>query len=244
MVPDEVPAANRENRIESYRAVVIGGTGAVGSALVKELLAAPGCSRVTALTRRPVEQFDTVAGWEKLRLERVDFDALEAATADVARGSTLAFMTMGIGQARKVSREVLWRVDVEYAGAFARGAKAAGVRHISMLSSLGADQRSRSHYFHVKGSAEQVILDAGVVRTSLFRPSLLVTKDVRYGLQDRVTQAVFPWVSPVLPGRFHEIRVEELGRAMHLNSERGGAGIEALYYPDFRNLLDGGAPAR
>ena len=38
-----------------YRAIVIGATGAVGGALVRELLASAACDGVIALTRRPIE---------------------------------------------------------------------------------------------------------------------------------------------------------------------------------------------
>ena len=47
--------------METYRAVVIGATGAVGSALVRDLLASPRCAEVTALARRPVQIFGTSA---------------------------------------------------------------------------------------------------------------------------------------------------------------------------------------
>ncbi len=104
----------------NYRAVVVGGTGAVGGSLVRELLSSPDCSEVVALVRRPVDQFDTLDGREKLSLEEIEVQDLEAATTELASGCDLAFMTMGIGQPRKVSREVFRRVDLEYAGAFAR----------------------------------------------------------------------------------------------------------------------------
>ena len=49
---------------------------------------------------------------------------------------------------------------------------------------------ARTHYFHVKGSAEDVLAALGFARASFYRPSLLVTRTVRYGLQDRLTQAI------------------------------------------------------
>ena len=93
-----------------------------------------------------MDQFHTVNGREKLALEEVDLSELETATTELASGCDLAFMTMGIGQPRKVSREVFRRVDLEYAAAFAKGSAAAGIRHISMLSSVGANLDSRSYY--------------------------------------------------------------------------------------------------
>jgi uncharacterized protein YbjT (DUF2867 family) len=222
--------------VHRYRALVIGATGAVGGALVRELLGSPACVGVVALTRRKMDARD---GASKLV---VAFDALEQRTAELGAGSDVAFCTIGVGQPRKVAFEEFRKVDVEYAGAFARGAAAAGARHISLLSSVGADAASRNPYIRVKGDAEQVVSAAGIARTSLFRPSLLVTRGIRYGLQDRVTQRLFPLIAPILPSRYHQIRVEDLGRAMRLNAERPGGkpdgiGVDVLEYPDFIQLL-------
>ena len=219
----------------SYRAVIVGATGAVGSALVRELLFSGACAEVVAVTRRPFDAFTDAA---TLRVQVVNFEQLERATSESAKACDVAFCTMGIGQPRKVAFDELWRVDVDYAGAFARGAAAAGVRHLSLLSSVGADVASLNPYLRVKGTAERVVEQAGIARTSFFRPSLLVTRNIRYGLQDRVTQALFPLVSPILPRRYHQVRVEDLARAMRINAEQPGrTGVEVLEYSDFLRLL-------
>lgn len=216
---------------------MIGATGAVGAALTRELLAAPGCSAVTILTRRPVGTFAGVPGADKLTQRVMDMDRLELQVREPAAGCDAAFCTMGIGQPRKVSREEFWKVDVEYASAFARACKDAGVRHMTLLTAIGSNPRSATYYLRVKGAVEDAYRSCGFSRVSFFRPSLLVTKKVRYGLQDWVAQLVFPRVSWMLPDRFHEIRVEDLGRAMRLNAERDGAGAEVLHYAECLALL-------
>ena len=116
--------------------------------------------------------------------------------------------------------------------------RAAAATHLSLLSSVGANAASRNPYIRVKGTAEQRVSSAGIPRVSLFRPSLLVTREIRYGLQDRVTQALFPFLQPLLPKRYHAVRVEDLARAMRINAERPGSpGIEILEYPAFVSLL-------
>ncbi|WP_018352420.1 NAD(P)H-binding protein [Longispora albida] len=215
----------------TYRAVVVGGTGAVGSSLVSELLASPACTEVVSLGRR--------AGPEREGLTQhvVDLRDLESATAEAGAGCTVAFCTLGMGQPSKESRADFLRVDVEYPAAFARGAKAAGAGHISLLSSVGASESSRAFYLRVKGMAEAAMSAPGFGRVSLFRPSLLTTPQSRYGWRDTVYQAVIPKVSWALPSQYHEISVADLGRAMRLNAERTGAGLEVLYYKDFAALL-------
>ena len=219
----------------SYRAVVVGATGAVGSALVRELLASPHCREVVAMARRRIKEFGES---QKLTPHVVDFDFLQAETVEVAKGCDVAFCTLGLGQPRKASKEEFWHVDVELAGAFAMGAKEAGARHVSLLSSVGANLESRNPYLRVKGEAERRVAGAWIERTSLFRPSVLVTRQIRFGLQDRVTQAIFPAVQLLLPARFHAIRVEDLARAMRINAEHSARpGVEVLEYPDFQRLL-------
>ena len=224
--------------MNAYRAIVIGGTGAVGSSLVRELIASPLCEKVTLVARQePVEGlFDDSKG--KLRVEVIDMQQLGTEAVAPARNCDLAFSTMGIGQPRKVAKEEFWKVDVEYTTAFARACKIAGAKHFSLLSSVGANANSLTNYLKVKGVVEERIQQLGFPRVSLFRPSLLVTKQIRYGLQDRLTQALFPIFSRMFAPKFREIKVEDLGRAMRLNAERNGsAGVESLTYPEFQQLL-------
>src|SRR2546428_12662673 len=106
---------------DSYRAIVVGATGAVGGALVRELIASPRCERVVALSRR---QTDALGASPKLAVHVVDLERLEAATREMAAGCEAGVCTLGLGQPSRASVEEFWRVDVEYAGAFARGAGA------------------------------------------------------------------------------------------------------------------------
>jgi uncharacterized protein YbjT (DUF2867 family) len=225
---------------EDYRAVVAGATGAVGGALTRALLASPAWAQVIAVVRRPLTGFHDAAGREKLRTVVADFAELEAATAAAGRGAEAAFCCVGIGQPRRVSEAEFRRVDVEYAGAFARGAARAGARYLALLSSVGANAGSTNRYLRVKGEAEAAVIAAGVARTSIFRPSLLVTREIRYGLQDRLTQALFPLVAPLLPRKLHQVRIEDLGRAMQRDAERQRPpGVVRLYYADYLELLEG-----
>ena len=220
------------------RAILLGATGAVGSALLRELLAAPDWIEVTALVRKPTDHFDGFEGRAKLILRVTPMEQLEPMAAAAGRGATVAFSTLGVGQPRKVSREELWKVDVGYTATFAQGCKSTGVKHFSLLGAVGADLTSRSYYLRTKAKAEAAVTAQQFKRASFFRPSLLVTQEIRYGLQDRVTQALFPRLSPLLAPKFHEIRVEDLARAMRLNAERPPtAPTEILHYPECAALL-------
>jgi uncharacterized protein YbjT (DUF2867 family) len=225
-----------------YRAVVAGGTGAVGVAVMRELLASPRCVAVTALVRRDSASLMALPGARgKLVVNLIDMRRLESEARAALSFSPLhsvAFCTLGVGQPRKVSLEEHRRVDVEYAAAFARACRGVGVTHFSLLTSVGANARSRLRYLRIKGDAEEAVRAVGFARTSCFRPSLLVTPDIRYGFQDHITQWIVPHVTRFLPSRYHEIRVEDLGRAMRINADRAPTGaMEILEYADCMRLL-------
>jgi hypothetical protein len=49
---------------------------------------------------------------------------------------------------------------------------------------------------------------------------------------------VFPKISWALPSKYHEIKVEDLGRAMRINAElEGKKGVEVLEYSQFVEIL-------
>jgi len=220
------------------RAIVLGATGAVGSALTRELLASRAWESVTIVTRRPTAVFRDAPGVEKLTAHVVEMSRVEEGAARLAEGTHAAFCTMGLGQPSKASREQFWQVDVEQSTAFARACRAAGVRHYSLLSSVGADPDARSYYLRVKGTAESRAQALGFDRVSFFQPCLLATREIRYGVRDRLMQALYPKISWMLPSRFHEVRVEDLGRAMRLNAEAASArAVERLTYADVVRLL-------
>lgn len=228
-------ARSPELRCPRVNAVILGASGEAGSRLLRELLASPRWSAVTAIVRRPLEVAFTAAERSKLDVRLISMDALET----VETSAEAAFCTLGVGQPRKVSAEEHRRVDVEYATAFGRACRSGGTRHFTILTSIGADVAARNRYVRVKGEVEERIRMLGFPRTTFVQPSLLVTDEIRYGLQDRVLQTFFPMAAHLLPSRYHQIHVDALARAMRLNAERTAtSGVETLQYREFQELLE------
>jgi len=84
----------------------------------------------------------------------------------------------------------------------------------------------------------------GFERTSLFRPSMLVTPQNRYGAVQAVFLAVWPKLDWLFAGplrRFRAIRVEDLGRAIAINAARDAPpGVEFLEWDGFQRILQRG----
>jgi uncharacterized protein YbjT (DUF2867 family) len=146
-------------------AALAGATGLVGGRLLERLLADPAYERVTALVRRPLGR-----SHPRLLERVVDFEALPAGDAlsvdDV-------FCALGTTIKKAGSQEAFARVDRTAIVELARVGCESGVRRFLMVSSLGADPRSRIFYNRIKGEAEEAVRALPLPGVFIFRPSVL-----------------------------------------------------------------------
>ncbi len=214
-------------------AIVLGATGAVGSSVVRALLKSSRIEKVTTLGRNPFR----LEGAADPRLDHKQVDVFDPASYETfVSGHQIAFCTLGIGQPSKVSREELHKVDVEAAGLFAEACKRRGVEHFSLLTAVGADPKSRVYYLRFKGEIEDKVRTLGFARASFFRPSMLMTRENRYGLSQGLLLKIYPALDRILVGplrNLRSIRVEDLGKAMVKNAEKPGMGVEVLQWSEF-----------
>lgn len=199
-------------------AVVAGGTGAVGQALLQRLVAAPADWQVVAWGRRP----SNVAGVVDL--------PLAADSEDVLPASDVAFCALGTTRKKAGSAEAFRAVDEGLVLRFARAARRAGCRTFLLVSSAGADARSPALYLRVKGEVEAALAAMcggpdGFERVIVVRPSLLLAarpdRPAEAALV-RVARAVAPalrWV----PGR--PIEVDTVSAAMIALERRAPPGF-------------------
>ena len=65
-------------------------------------------------------------------------------------------------------------MDLLLTRSFARAAKVAGARRFGLVSSVGADARSRYLYLRTKGEAEAAVSGSGFENVAVVRPSFLI----------------------------------------------------------------------
>ena len=78
----------------SIRALVMGGSGQVGSRLIESLLKASDCEKVTILSRRPLPDIENRDS--RLSVRIVELDSIEREHFD---GYNVGFMLLGHGKA-------------------------------------------------------------------------------------------------------------------------------------------------
>jgi uncharacterized protein YbjT (DUF2867 family) len=232
-------------------AVILGGSGSVGNALVRELIRSGSFKPIVTLLRR--SQPDQVAMARDAGVElretivtAMDPAGLETATMEAVRaieGDVVAFSVLGVGAGTaKLTIDEHRAVDVQLNAAFARGLKASGrVTHLAFMSAAGADAAAAAtgsgaagmaRYARVKGEAEEAVKESGPAVVSIFRPAMIIGSQHTPWLLEKV----LPAFSFVTPAKYRSITVDQISKAMIATSLNKPATSEVYHYPEMMAL--------
>jgi uncharacterized protein YbjT (DUF2867 family) len=219
----------REGRHHTKAAVVLGASGSVGDALIKELIHHGSFGSIVSLVRRSqpgqvTMARDTRADLREMLIPDMDPAGLEAVTAEVVgsvEGDVTGFSVLGIGAGTaKLTIDEHRAIDVLLNAAFARGLKASGrVKQLAFMSAVGADPAAATtgsgaagmaRYARVKGEAEQAVIESGPPVVSIFRPAMIIGSQHTPWLLEKA----LPLFSFVTPAKYKSISIEQIARAM------------------------------
>jgi len=100
----------------------------------------------------------------------------------------------------------------------ARAARAAGARHLGLVSAMGADARSRVFYNRVKGELEDALTPFGFEGIAIARPSFLAGDRASLGQPARGGEAlalnVSRWLRPLIPANYRSIAAADVAAAL------------------------------
>jgi uncharacterized protein YbjT (DUF2867 family) len=211
-------AAGLSSVVETRTAVVAGGTGLVGRALIQLLAESAAYRQVTTLVRRDVPVPQGIVS------QRVDFEHLDELTlTDVDD----AFCCLGTTRRAAGSAEAFRRVDLDYIVGFARLAKRAGARRFLLVSSVGASAGSPLLYSRTKGEGEAAISSLGFATVVILRPSFLVGERAERRPGEAMALAATRWLGPLLLGplrRYAPVEVTTVARTMVRAAATAGSG--------------------
>jgi len=220
----------------AFRAIVIGGTGQVGGAVVKELLATSECREIVMVTRKPTTILDPL----RIRNEVLDTAAanFEARVTDVARevvasGDRVAAIScVGVGSGSlQWSEDQLKQLEVGVVGSFARGTHSAAITQFCLLSAVGSTSKSRIKYVRVMGLKEESVQAVKFSRLAIFRPGIIVG--------NVHTPAWIGWLGKLVPGPWGNIDQRDIGKAFVAEIVKNGAkaGVEFFDNQAMRRLI-------
>lgn len=232
-------------------AVVLGASGSVGNALIKELIRKGTFKPIVTLLRRSQPEQVALAADAKVELREtlipvMEPAILESATTQAIRsleGNVVGLSVLGVGAGTaKLTIDEHRAVDVQLNAAFARALKASGrVTHLAFMSAVGADPTAPAtgsgaagmpRYARVKGEAEQAVTASGPAVVSIFRPAMIIGSQHTPWLLEKV----LPVFSFVTPAKYKSITVEQIAKAMVGTSLNPPARSDVYHYPEMMAL--------
>ncbi|MCB2072888.1 MAG: NAD(P)H-binding protein [Novosphingobium sp.] len=215
------------------RICLVGSTGLVGWTMIEQAVSRNDI-RLVGITRREVK-LPHGARMEMLLADPSGWaDAIAAAKADVL------VCALGTTWNKAGKDEAAFRaVDHDLVLACARAAQAAGVDHMIVVSSAGADPGSGNRYLRVKGETEQELSRLRFRRLDILRPGLLRGRrenDPRP--VERLAMLASPLIDLFLWGKrrkYRSIRAHDVVRAVFaLAREKAGGHFiherDAMFY--------------
>lgn len=222
--------------MEDQRKIVfIGATGAVGSAAFNQLLTYDTVAKILTLGRRVVEL--------KEPLEHVEQQVIDihdpSSYSDYIQGYDIAICTLGVGEPSKISKKDFIAIDKTAVLKFAKVCKEKGVQHFHLLSSIGVSSSSWNYYMRTKGELNDELVKLNFDRLSIFKPSMILTPQNRYGLSQGIALKIWPKLDAILHKgyrKYRGIKVDMLGKSIANNVFKAKTGLEYLEYDEFLEL--------
>lgn len=178
------------------KAIVIGATGLVGRALIKQLNELASCEQITAVVRHYDVQLSQMERVHQFVLE----DFLMLNDEDI-QGHTHAFSCLGSTLKKAGSKAQFYNIDYEINAHFADLLEEREI-HYLLVSALGANAKSPIFYNRVKGELEQHIRELALYKTSILQPSLLLGERSEQRVLEGATQRLYQKMSHLVPDSF------------------------------------------
>ena len=203
-------------------ALVVGATGVVGREIVHGLCESENYDKIIVWARRELN-----FSHEKLETQIINFDEIK----DIRpREVDEIFCALGTTMKQADSRGQFYKVDVSYPVNIAKWGIASGARRFALISSQGANERSRFFYLRAKGKAEKKI--AALDYESLQIARLPAIKSERE--QVRMGELFTIWLFGLLPKfiltNYRPMSAKDIAAAVIAAAQTDAKGVQ-IYHP-------------
>ena len=191
-------------------AIILGGTGLTGSLVLKILLNDERYDCVKLFSRNSVGQKHP-----KLKEFLVDVLGLELVKSDFTADEV--YCCIGTTKKKTPDKDLYTRIDFGIPAKAAKLCAENGIHKMSVISAIGADSKSKIFYNRTKGDMEQAVLNSGIERTYILRPSLITgeRKEKRFG--EKIGAVTFKILGPLFIGRKKKsraVKAESIAKRM------------------------------
>ena len=191
-------------------AIILGITGVTGSLLAKHLFDDERFEKVISFHRRQ-------SGLQHPKLEEHVIDMFELEKQQEGFKADVVFCCVGTTQSKTSDRETYKKIDYGIPLAAAKLCVTNDIKHLIVISAMGADPESRVFYNKVKGEMERDVLAIKPNDTYFLETALLAADREEKRTAEKIGIAVFKVLNPFLIGplkKFRSIKPEALVKTM------------------------------
>lgn len=189
------------------KALVFGASGLIGSFLLEQLLNDSRYGEVLVFVRRKLERQHP-----KLQQHVVDFEHPDSFGL-LLQGDEL-YCCIGTTRRKTPSLDAYRKIDLDLPAWLAKTAKQNGIGLMLVVSSLGANAGASNFYAKIKGEMEEQVKAAGVARTVIVRPSMLLGPRQEFRFGELVGKFLVQLFFFLVPPRYRAIHAATVARAM------------------------------
>lgn len=219
--------------MEGKIAIVIGGTGLVGTSLLEQLVADSRYTEIVAIGR-------SKPSVESSKISFVENDlSVPKTAAEFLFGDDL-FICIGTTIKKAQSQEAFRFVDCTIPKKIAKFARKNGVKRVAAVSSVGAHRKSGNFYLKMKGKMEEAIIGEAFKRTVILRPSLLLGDRKEVRVAESIGRKLAPFVNMLLWGRkmrkYRAVKAAEVATAMIHYLNLNIKGVDIIHYDQIKRV--------
>jgi uncharacterized protein YbjT (DUF2867 family) len=212
-------------------ATIIGSTGLIGGYLLNELLRDNYYNTIRILVRRPID-----ITHPKLEKKLVDFSDTESFRLAL-EDSDVVFCAVGTTQKKVKGDKAAYRkIDFDIPVNAARFCKMNGCEIFVLVSSVGANSKSKNFYLKLKGEVEDAVKAVNLKSVHIMRPSMLLGDRKEFRLGEKIGNPVMKAISFLLPAKYKPIHVRDVAKAMLAAAKFGKDGSNTYEFTDIKTL--------
>ncbi len=221
--------------MEEQVVIVAGATGLIGNQLIQQMLNERAIDKIYALSRSPLN-------FESLKLETILDPRLRVLEWNAQKPKpTKGYICLGTTKKQAGSNQALEDIDFQLVCEVANSMKLLGVKHLCVVSSYGANARSRSHYLRCKGRMESALEKMQFEHITFMRPGPLSGQRIIPRKDEVIVQAILKIVRPLMLGplaRLVPIPANMVATTMlYASFDSNAEALQIFDSVDMRNLL-------
>lgn len=183
-------------------AIILGATGLTGGLLLGELLEDNRYDRIKIFSRK-------IIGLNHPKIKEYLGDVLDLNTFENSFKADEVFCCIGTTSKKTPDKNLYKKIDIGIPIAAAKLCKTNRIDTFIVMSSLGADVKSKVFYNRTKGEMEEGVLKEGILNTYILRPSIILGNRNESRLVEDIGKIMMQTFQFFLFGKFKKYRAIE-----------------------------------